>query len=375
MNKNIINKTVSKIRIVSGVILNSVYQGPYHLYINVTDNCNLNCLMCEAFSPLVERDNIGFRRQVLKKVELDNLIESINKLNIQLVTFTGGGEPFLYPYLMEAIKKLVLSKKDITVVTNGTKIRDEYLETLIKLNVNLRFSILAASGETYTKVHPNQDQDTFRHLNNVLTKLKDLRKVYHSKSVISILFVIFKHNYREIPKMIKMGRDYDVDFVHFKSTIYVQDEMKSLLLDSYDLMDLEKIVNRLKKSKYNFITNIDSIYNDVKYSQNIFNNDCQLNYRRNIPCFKGWTFCWVLANGDVHPCCNCATVSMGNINNDSLEKIWYSKKYVEFRKHTIELKNGFIPIPGCKCETCIPDSEDLKISKIHCLKSKIKKPI
>lgn len=362
MRKNLIAKAISRGRILSGICCNRVFQGPYQVYVNLTDHCNLNCLMCPEYSPLVENKANPGKKGFLRKEIVSELSDSLESLKVPLVTITGGGEPFLHPNLMDFIRTLTDNRKDVTIVTNGTLIKDHHVPELLQRNVNLRFSLIAASPETYVKVHPNQSPAAFQKLKNILGLIRDFRAKSKSRSVISILFVIFRHNFEEIPEMLDMGKEYHADFVHFKPAIFDHKSMKELFLDDAQLRELRDIIGSVKSSHDISSTDLTPMCGDLEQNQAQMASPGQPTLRRSIPCYKGWTFCWILANGDVVPCCDC-NVSLGNINDDPFERIWYSSKYAELRTSMTELRQGVIRLPGCRCDTCRPDPEEMKISK------------
>jgi len=79
---------------------------PYDAWLhwNVTDGCNLNCVYCFAFNDT--------RRKTaeMSKIDIPSLIRTLEKTNkIFRVQFTGGGEPFLVPNIIDAC--VALSKR------------------------------------------------------------------------------------------------------------------------------------------------------------------------------------------------------------------------------------------------------------------------
>jgi len=362
MNKNLIAKTISKAMILSGICCDRVFQGPYQVYVNLTDHCNLNCLMCPTYSPLVEKKDQVNQKGFLKEEILDNLAHSVVALKVPLVTITGGGEPFLHPYLMNFVRTLTDHRKDVTIVTNGTLIKESQIAELLKRNVNLRFSLIAASPETYVEVHPNQSPAAFEKLKNILTLIHDLRKKSKSRSVVSILFVIFRNNFEEIPRMLDMGEEYQVDFVHFKPAIFGHEKMRGLFLDDVQLRKLQDVIASVENTHDISSTDLTTMCADLEQNQQriLFWNKSGM--KRSTPCYKGWTFCWILATGDVVPCCDCQ-LTLGNLNKESFEQIWCSKRYSELRAKMTTLNQGVLSLPGCRCDICRPDPEEITIYK------------
>jgi len=82
--------------------------------------------------------------------------------------------------------------------------------------------------------------------------------------------------------------------------------------------------------------------NEGKYDSNIVDT---------IPCYAGWTFARIMANGDILSCLKSHLMPIGNIYKQSFKKSWYSKKQRLFREKS-----------RCK-------KSDPYFSKIKCYKS------
>ena len=68
-----------------------------------------------------------------------------------------------------------------------------------------------------------------------------------------------------------------------------------------------------------------------KYDSNIVDS---------LPCYVGWIYSRILANGDVIPCCKAHLFSLGNLYKNSFKEIWFSNKYNEFRSKAKKLKKS-----------------------------------
>jgi radical SAM protein with 4Fe4S-binding SPASM domain len=68
-----------------------------------------------------------------------------------------------------------------------------------------------------------------------------------------------------------------------------------------------------------------------------------------IPCYAGWIFARVLADGSIVPCCRGVNKKMGNINNLDFKEIWAGLKYAEFRSKAKYLPktNPYFSEIGC----------------------------
>ena len=56
------------------------------------------------------------------------IVEDLVNMGVKEVTFSGGGEPFLYKPLLKVLKKLIVGGIQITSLTNGSKLEGELTE-------------------------------------------------------------------------------------------------------------------------------------------------------------------------------------------------------------------------------------------------------
>ena len=99
---------------------------------HITDICNLKCVSCNHFCPLVP-DTAAHKP--IEQIKADLLLLSKFKHIIKCVSIMGG-EPTLHPDLNEILRftRSIFPFNDIHLVTNGTRYKDfhKWRETIIK---------------------------------------------------------------------------------------------------------------------------------------------------------------------------------------------------------------------------------------------------
>lgn len=108
----------------------------------ITLNCNLNCVACSSFSPLVKgtayKDIKDIILETEKIIRITDNGKKIWKLSLM------GGEPLLHPQLIEIIKYFGELGINLRLVTNGIlipKMDKEFFELITKYNVDLKVSV------------------------------------------------------------------------------------------------------------------------------------------------------------------------------------------------------------------------------------------
>ena len=345
--------------------------GPKYVVIDITNKCNLNCIACWTYSPMLNKkkpEEEWFRQQ-LPFETIKRLVEDLKELKTEEIRLTGGCEPFIHPQIMEIVKLIKSRGIRLDITTNFSLMNKKKLDTLVEYGVdNLTVSLWAATPKTYAKTHPNQTEEAFSRIKGNLMYFSTINR----KTKVVIANVISNLNYKEIEKMIELAREVKASEVYLTMVDPIDGETDSLLLNKKQQEELKKsfarIYEKYHKGHYgdlkidnpdNFLRRIsNSTVTTGRYDSNII-------YK--VPCTVGWTFSRIMANGDVAPCCRGVMVATGNINRQRFRDIWNGQKQKMFRQIGVNLKEhpGFVEKVGClkTCDNLMENKENYELVK------------
>ncbi len=181
------------------------YQDSF-LTIELTNKCNMKCIMCPQAEGNLWRssrgeDEFGFMKLKDFKIIIDKLLAE--KQSFRDIVLFWFGEPLLNPDFKEMVTYLE-SKRDkklfdrILIHTNGSLLTKELSDFLIKLKGDFffHFSIDAATKETYEKIRVGGDW------NEVLANIQYfLQKKKGKKNISAVLqFIVMEENKNELGK-------------------------------------------------------------------------------------------------------------------------------------------------------------------------------
>jgi MoaA/NifB/PqqE/SkfB family radical SAM enzyme len=130
----------SQLRTVMGILHGSrAFGGPLQASLSLTNRCNIRCIHCYYYSPLVENANLlNVRNARMMKDELpdakyikqlqtldadstriNQLIDELAGSGTQDFLFTGNGEPFLHKNILEFVDRTKRAGCKCSVNTNG----------------------------------------------------------------------------------------------------------------------------------------------------------------------------------------------------------------------------------------------------------------
>ena len=328
--------------------------GPEIVQFDITNRCNNNCLCCWRNSPLLGELSEEDKRE--KEFELPfalvkKTIKELRSMGTKSLFFAGGGDPFVHPDIMKILKYAKKCKMKIFINTNFISVDKKRAKDLVKLKIDhIHISVLAGNSKTYALIHPNKTEETFYKIKEILkyiTVLKKKRKqhLYTPYPHINLYYVVFNKNYKDINEMVDLAIGVKADSLEFTPVDVVSGKTDSLLLNSEQIEsvtnDVKRSIKRLEAyNKYEPVkTNIEQCGNFLKRINSSFALEGKYESGTVVkqPCYAGWVFARIKADGDVNPCLKAHQISIGNIYKNSFKEIWNSPQEQEFRRKSFNL--------------------------------------
>jgi MoaA/NifB/PqqE/SkfB family radical SAM enzyme len=182
-------------------LLNAYSLPPESINIYPTDRCNLKCSMC-------------FEKLRKPKPELEisdwiKIVDQIKKFRPRI--HLSGGEPFVYPKIIELISYIKKSGLFLTITTNGTFLT-ECAHDIIRMMVNRIHISIDGPKETHDRIRGVEG--TFDRIMEGVYKLKSFQ---HNKPlpVIRINSMINFSNLDTMQEVIKIGRAMNAEGIQF----------------------------------------------------------------------------------------------------------------------------------------------------------------
>ncbi|MBU1565836.1 MAG: radical SAM protein [Proteobacteria bacterium] len=322
--------------------------GPEVVHLDLTNRCNLNCIGCWDRSPLVRSDDgVSSLSETLSYEMVTGLIDDLMDLGgMQSLKLSGGGEPAMHPRFIDILRYIRSRNRfvEIDINTNGTLLTEKFIETLVLAEINLlTVSLWAATPETYVFTHPNQSEKTFQKIVDLLKAIVKRRK--NGPPRIFVHNVLMNCNYHEMEEMLRLALDIGADEVHFTLVDTVPGKTESLLLTEEQHGLLKKSCARIRRDvdQYNEYSESATgrrirVTNFHEFCDKLMQSDVEKGVYDHkalnaIPCYIGWLYTRIMADGRVVPCCKGHRLGMGNLHKDDFKRIWNSPAYCQFRNN------------------------------------------
>ena len=181
---------------------------PIHIRIKPTNVCNHNCRYCAYRADNLQLGKDMVKKDYIPKQKIMEIIDDIVEMGVKTVTFSGGGDPFRYPYLLETVTKLSNTPVKFATLTNGSGLTGEIAEIFANHGTWIRISMDGWDDESYSYYRRVPSGE----FTKVLKNIKNFKKI-KGKCLLGVVIIVDKMNHSHIYDLINNLKDIGVDSV------------------------------------------------------------------------------------------------------------------------------------------------------------------
>ncbi len=330
--------------------------GPLSVQIGISDRCNQRCVMCWDHPP-PERRVPGMHPASGRFMDLElfaDLLADLQGLGVGKIRLIGRGEPLLHPRLPAILETVAASGLPLDITSNGRCLTPELARQLARHPglKTLEVSLNAASGEVNRLVagRPESGSDgEWNAMLNCLAEFHRHRPVTGRRPALHLSFVITRLNAHQVEDFAQLAAQLHAQQINYHM-VQVHARSTDLLPTADQVRELEAALPRIGDfCRRHAIRHTLPIA--VAMAQTRKEGGWSRRIHQQIPCYAGYYFAVILADGKVIGCCACDR-ALGNAAATPFSTIWHSRAYQAFRQQCFLLPRQQAPIAGCACYEC-----------------------
>ncbi|MFH1318973.1 MAG: radical SAM protein [Candidatus Omnitrophota bacterium] len=288
---------------------------PIHIRIKPTNVCNHNCWYCAYKSKDLQLGKDMVERDFIPRNKMLEIVEDISEMGVKAVTFSGGGEPFCYPYLYETVESLVKHNISFAALTNGSLLKGKLSEIFAKEGTWLRVSMDGSSDQDYSKYRGTADGE----FTKIISNMESFKK-FNGKCFLGVSLVVDKNNYAAVYKLIKRLKEIGADSVKVSPCIVSNDRSAN---NNYHQPIFDQVKSEINKSIKDFKSERFEIFDAYHELDDTFTKDYDwCPYLQILPVIG--------ADLNIYPCqdkaYNLDEGLVGSIKDIRFKDFWFSDK-------------------------------------------------
>ena len=214
---------------------------PVHVRIKPMNPCDHDCWYCAYHVENLQLGNLMEYKDRLPREKRLEIVDDLADMGVKAVTFSGGGEPLIYPHITEAVNKLGQSGIKLATLTNGSHLHEDIAEAFALYGTWVRVSIDGWDAESYAKVR-NVKLTEFDLVINNMRNFANL----NSSCVLGVNYVIDNENYSRVFKFSQLMKDTGVNHLKIMGVLVSND---GISCNKYHEKIREEVQDQISQAK------------------------------------------------------------------------------------------------------------------------------
>ncbi|MBF0409943.1 MAG: radical SAM protein [Candidatus Riflebacteria bacterium] len=324
-------------------ISNKEITAPVYVRVKPTNKCNHHCFYCSYNDKdLRLREGVRFEDEIPWPI-LQKTIDDFHSIGVKAITFSGGGEPLVYPHIEQAAQMILEKNIDLSLITNGQLLRGSVADLFCRAKW-VRISMDAATAETFSKIRNISSNCFFELIKNI----EHFAATKNSDCEFGVNFVVNHENVHQTYEMAKLIKSLGAN--HIKYTARITKDLFDYHKDFKEeaIFQIRRAVDDLADEKFKVINKYEDDFNLSMVFERSY-SFCPINQIVTV----------IGADSKIYPCHDKAYVlgaEIGDLHQMSFKDIWFSED-------TKKLFESFNSMVQCR-HHCVYDDRNILINEI-----------
>jgi MoaA/NifB/PqqE/SkfB family radical SAM enzyme len=293
---------------------------PALVQIELNNACNLSCKACP-------RDELPILQKPMAYEVFKNVLRHLNRLGLKRVDLGGWGEVTVHPEFKQILLDLKNQEFDVSFTTNGLPIKPDLIDCLLASSCSqITFSFDSLSTD-YDGYGGHLNNKAYQNLNTLLEK-RDPKKLQ-----VKVNTIVQKSNQDEILELLDNFDSLGIDMQVLFGPNKARDHQGFRLAHEVEVRLYRQILEFKQEGRWTM--RITTPLDRYALGQR------SMWYRYGKFCAQTFQNLYINREGGVTPCCLLPDREVARLNKgESLEELWSSEGFREFRRDQVEICKG-----------------------------------
>ncbi len=286
---------------------------PVHIRIKPINACNHDCWYCAYHVDDLQLGKMMEMNDVIPRGKMMEIIDDLGDMGVKAVTFSGGGEPTIYPHLEESINRLGQKEIKVASLTNGSGLKGAVAETFARYGTWVRISFDGWDSESYAKFR-NVKLGEF---DKVIRNMRDFAGL-KSACVLGTSYIVGQKNYEHVFDFVSLMKDTGVNHVKITGLVVSNNGLEN---KQYHDGIREEVREQIDRAKL--------LEDDTLKIVNHYHEMSERFGKEYTTCPSQQFLIVIGANNKVYSCQDKAYTNeglLGSIENKRFKEFWFSEE-------------------------------------------------
>lgn len=290
---------------------------PMHVRIKPINACNHNCFYCCYRSDDLYLGELLNEKDMIPQQKMQEIVEDMIDMGVKAVTFTGGGEPLIYPHFAASARRLLEGGVKVATLTNGSALSGEVAEVLAEGASWVRVSTDSVDGESIAESRDIKPEE----FDKIIDNISSFSKIKNPDCELGVNFIITKLNAHKTYEFIKLMKESGADHVKVSECVVGTTASEN---NEYHAGYFDEVFSEIERA------NNDLTGDGFRVINKFHEMDDQYEKQYDFCPFVCGFLNVIAADQNVYTCQDKAytkTGVLGSIKDRSLKEFWQSDEY------------------------------------------------
>ena len=324
---------------------------PKYVSFTITNACNLRCKMCGHWSDEGYMHDMKERlRQEMTLEVWKRLVDELAEHSVQWILLRGG-EPFLFPEIIDLLDYINSRGMFLSIDTNGTML-EKFAPDIVRIgNMHLTISV---DGPEHIHDQVRGVEGCFQRLREGIESILALEKDTDKKISKSICFTISPYSYLGLGEMWDVARGLSIESINIVPYYYFPEHIgrtyeremegqfgcKPYSWSGFHHDNSGIDVNEFREQHDRYLANLGDLENypymalsTAEYRTWFENASTPVG---SVNCMNVEKLIDIQPNGDANFCVDFPDYVIGNVRESTIEELWNGERAQRFRTYRRE---------------------------------------
>ncbi|WP_027186542.1 radical SAM protein [Desulfovibrio inopinatus] len=215
---------------------------PIHIRLKPINACNHRCFYCCYRNEDLFLSELMKEKDMIPEQKMAEIAQDMIDCGVKAVTFTGGGEPLIYPHFVQTARTLLNGGVKVATLTNGSALCGSVAQVLAEGASWVRVSMDSTDGESIQQSRGTGPEEFDR----IIANIEAFSQKKHRDCELGVNFIVTKLNAHKVYDFIKLLREVGADHVKVSECVVGTDDKQN---NAYHKEHFAKTLAEVKRAQ------------------------------------------------------------------------------------------------------------------------------